>query len=399
LVLGAIVAPPDAAAAVAVLGTVSLPRRTIAVLKGESLFNDAMALLLFNGALIIQTAGGVSMATAIELAVAVPGGILFGILCGFAMNWANRFLTNTLGGNILQFINAFLVWIIAERLHLSAVLAVVACAMTVARAPAADAPRMRVQSFAVWASVVFLLNVLAFLLMGMQARLIVERMSAARLVHAAQIAGLVIVGVVVVRFAVVMLWNRLSIRFARVRGTLEPPTLGQGLVVSWSGMRGLVTLAAAFALPADFPQRDLVVLTAFAVVLATLVVQGMTLAPLIRRVGLDRMEDSESDLVAARRRLAAIAHDRIQADADQGDLTMRDLYGIKSAPEPAQAEAERLQRYRALGLDVIAAQRAELARIRDEQGLDMDSYYLLQEEIDWRALTLLPDSERRINEA
>jgi monovalent cation/hydrogen antiporter len=369
------------------------------VLKGESLFNDAMALLLFNGALTIQMSGGVSLSTAIELAVAVPGGILLGIACGMAMQRVNRFLTNTLGGNLLQFLGAFLVWIIAERLHLSAVLAVVACAMTVARGPdAASSPRMRVQSFAVWASVVFLLNVLAFLLMGMQARTIVGRMTGERLWHAAQIAGMVIVGIVVVRFAVVMLWNRLSVRSARVRGSLAPPTIGQGLIVSWSGMRGLVTLAAAFALPPNFPQRDLVVLTAFAVVLATLVFQGMTLAPLIRWVGLDRMEDSARDLVDARRKLAEIARARINADADQGDLTMRELYRIKAVEQPTDAEDARLQRYRTLGLAVVGAQREELLRLRDEQAIDMDSYYLLQEEIDWRELTLLPDSERRIDE-
>jgi NhaP-type Na+/H+ or K+/H+ antiporter len=223
LVLGAIVAPPDAAAAVAVLGTVVLPRRTIGVLKGESLFNDAVALLLFNGALTIQMSGNVDGLTGLQLTGAIPGGILLGIGLAWFISWVGRFVTNTLGGNVFQFLGAFLVWIVAEHLHLSAVLAVVACAMTLARSPTVtSSPRMRVHSFAVWASVVFLLNVLAFLLMGLQARLIIGRMPTDRLAEAARFAVLVIVAIVVTRFVVVMIWNRLAVHFASVRGRLPP---------------------------------------------------------------------------------------------------------------------------------------------------------------------------------
>ena len=399
LVLGAIVAPPDAAAAMAVLGTVVLPRRTIGVLKGESLFNDAVALLLFNGALTIQMSGNVGGLTGLQLTAAVPGGILLGIGLARLISWVGRFVTNTLGGNVFQFLGAFLVWIVAEHLHLSAVLAVVACAMTLARSPTAtSSPRMRVHSFAVWASVVFLLNVLAFLLMGLQARLIVGRMPVDRLVEAARFAGLVIVAIVVTRFVVVMMWNRLAVHFASIRGRLPPPTWGQGVVVAWSGMRGLVTLATAFALPSGFPQRDLVVLTAFAVVLATLVVQGLTLAPLIRQLQLDRVEDPASNLADARRILAGVGLEKIDALGAGNDLTLRDLYALKCAASPPPCTAERLDAYRRLGLAVVGAQRQALLRLRDEQQIDTDAYYLLQEEIDWRELTLLPDSQRRIDE-
>ena len=398
-VLGAIVAPSDAAAAVAVLGTVSLPRRTIGVLKGESLFNDAVALLLFNGALTIQSLGGLDGAAASRLVMAVPGGILLGIGFGFLMLRVGRFLANTLGGNVLQFLNAFLVWIAAEHLHLSAVMAVVAFAMTVARSTAATgSPRMRVHSFAVWASVVFLLNVLAFLLMGMQARFIIERMSSDRLWEAGRVAGLIILAVVAVRFAVVMTWNRLAVRFASVRGALPAPTLGQGVVVAWSGMRGLVTLATAFALPEGFPQRDLLVLTAFGTVLATLVVQGLTLAPLIRWLELHRLEDPGLSLRDARLALARTGLDQIEVGNAHDDLSLGDLYRIKSGGAPDPAVTDRLQGYRQLGLATVEAQRRALARMLDEQSIDIDSFYVLQEEIDWRELTLLPDSERRIDE-
>lgn len=399
VVLGAIVAPPDAAAAMAVLGQVSLPRRTVGVLKGESLLNDATALLLFNGALAVMMAGGLSAGTAAQLAIAVPGGLVLGVLLGLAFRKIQRFVGNTLGGNILQFLNAFLVWVVADHLHLSAVLASVACAITIARATqGSGSPRMRVHSLAVWASVVFLLNVVAFLMMGMQARVIVQTMTADRLWEAGRIAGLVIVAVIVSRLAVVMLWSRLAARFSALRGDLPAPKPAQGVVVAWSGMRGLVTLATAFALPAEFPQRDLAVLTAFAVVLATLVGQGLTLAPLIRRLGLDRMEDPGRDLAEARRTLARVGLERIQEFGDGHDMSLTELYRLKLDDAAGPPASDRLHNYRRMGLAVIEAQRRRLERIRDEQTIDMDAFYLLQEEIDWRELTLLPDDLRRIEE-
>ncbi len=292
--LGAIVAPPDAAAATAVLGSVSIPKRTVAVLKGESLFNDATALLLFGGALAVQANHGFGAGDAFRLAVAAPGGLVFGIAMAFLILRIGRFVAGTLGGSILQFVNAYAVWILAEHLGLSAVLAVVACAMTIARSSqVANSARVRVHSFAVWATVVFLLNVLAFLLMGMQARMIVEQMSHERLSDALATALAVIVVVILVRIVLVLGWIRLAARFDALRGDLPRPSVGQGVFVAWCGMRGLVTVATAFALPSDFPQRDVVVLTAFRVVLATLVVQGLTLTPLIRLLNLHRLENGD----------------------------------------------------------------------------------------------------------
>ncbi len=161
IVLGAIVAPPDAAAATAVMRQVSLPKITANVLRGESLFNDATALLLFAGGLAVTAHGGLSVGVGARVLLAAPGGIALGIVLAWIMRRANRFVSGTLGGNLLQFVNAFLAWLLAEHLGLSAVLAVVALAMTAARGAQRGSPRMRVQSFAVWAAVVFLLNVVA----------------------------------------------------------------------------------------------------------------------------------------------------------------------------------------------------------------------------------------------
>lgn len=398
VVLGAIVAPPDAAATTAVLGAMSLPQRTLGVLKGESLFNDATALLLFGAALAVQSQGGLTGGAALRLGLAAPGGVLLGIALGFFMSRVNWAIQSTLGGNVLQFVLAFLLWIVAEHLQLSAVLAVVAFAMTIARLGGGGSARMRVQSFAVWSVVVFLLNVLAFLLMGMQSRVIVERMAAARLWEASRVAGLVIIAAVVARFAVVLAWNRLAVRFPRVRGPLPPPTLRQAVVVGWSGMRGLVSLATAFALPASFPQRDLVVLTAFAVVLATLVIQGLTLPWLIRALGVDRLEDSDRAVAQARAALVEAALARLAGQSGDSADALRRLYRLKTAAGDDQDAAAQLRAHRTLGLSIVAAQRATLDRLRDEESIGTDDFYLLQEELDWRELTLLPDGERQIAE-
>ena len=288
---------------------------------------------------------------------------------------------------------------LAERLQLSPVLATVACAMTAAHSrQAAGSPRMRVHSFAVWASVVFALNVLAFLLMSMQARSIIGRMSPEHLGDAMRVAALVVAAVIVTRFVVVMGWNRLANWFPTVRGDLPAPRVRQGVAVGWSGIRGLLTLATAFALPSDFPPRDLVVLVAFAVVLATLVLQGVTLAPLIRLLKLDRMEDPAADLRDARRALAAIGLEELRAAPDGTDMTLGDLYRIKAAKEADESELKRLAEHRQHALFAVQRQRSLLRRLRNEERVDTDVFYQLQEEIDWRELTLLPDDQRRILE-
>jgi monovalent cation/hydrogen antiporter len=401
LALGAVVAPPDAAAATAVLSSVRMPRRAVAVLKGESLLNDAMALLLFNAAVLLSTRGGVDGAVALELGIAAPGGILLGIVLARFYRRFLRFVQGTLGGNLLEFVGAFSVWLLAERLHLSAVLCVVAFAMTLARgANMSTPPRMRVHSFAVWTSVTFLLNVLAFLLMGMQARAIVGGMDADRLVEAARFAALVVAAVIVVRIGWVLAYNRLALRFAALRGEFEPASARQGLLVGWAGMRGLVTLATAFALPGDFPQRDLIVLTAFAVVLATLVVQGLTLAPLVRLLRLDGGEDAD-ELDRARAELAGVGLETLAGEgagegAAEAQLVRDGLILQRAAADGS--DPERLKRKRMFGTRALAAQRERLQVLREEDRIGAEAYLVLQEELDFHELAMASEADREIEE-
>lgn len=400
LALGAIVAPPDAAAASAILHGASLPRRTVEVLKGESLLNDGTALLIFSGAVAIQGHGGIDLGIAGKLTLAAPGGLLLGHLLARLYRHLMKFVAGTLGGNLLEFVNTFWVWILAERLGLSAVLCVVAFAMTIARLPeVTQKPRNRVHSFAVWSSAVFLLNVLAFLFMGMQARTIVAGMPRTRLAETVQFAGLVVATVIVVRLATVLFYNRLAARFAGLRGDASPATVAQGFVVGWCGMRGLVTMATAFALPADFPQRDLIVIAAFGVVLATLVVQGLTLNPLIAWLGLAGSDEGERELDDARRSLADAGLAAL--DGEDGRIAdhVRHHLELERCAPGDEADAATLAAWHDLQRGTIQAQRRRLADLRDDDSIGADSYAILQEELDWKELTLRPATDATIEES
>lgn len=397
ITLGAIVAPPDAAAATTVLRSASLPRRTVQVLTGESLLNDASALLLFSAALAVQSHGGIDGGVALRLGLAVPGGIVLGLAMGQIYRLILPYTRGSLGGNLLEFLSTFTAWIVAERLGLSAVLCVVALAMSLANTPSIQLDaRSRVQSFAVWGIAVFLLNVLAFLLMGMQARQILASLNPARLHEAAAFAGLVVAGVIGTRMAWVLVYNRLAARFAWFRGDIAPATLAQGVVVGWCGMRGLVTLATAFALPQDFPQRDMILLAAFAVVLATLVLQGLTLAPLIRLLGLAGAEDNEGELAHARRTLADAALATVaEAPGRVAGETRRQFEIDRQSLDGGCAEFNERRDYQ---LGAIAAQRMRLWAMRDADGIGAEGFEQLQEELDWNELAAGPQGRRPIEE-
>lgn len=399
LALGAIVAPPDAAAATAILRSVSMPRRSVDVLKGESLLNDATALLLFSAAISFPSHGGVDGWLALELGVAAPGGILLGIVLAKLLRFVMPFVTGTLGGNLFEFVGAIGVWILAERLHLSAVLCLVAFAMTIARtANVTTRPRVRIHSFAVWGTAVFLLNVLAFLLMGLQARSIVGAMTPDRLREAAWFAGIVIVTLIVVRMAWVVTFNRLASRFRWLRAEDKAASLRNGVLIGWCGMRGLVTLATAFALPANFPQRDLIVLTAFAVVLATLVIQGLTLAPLVRLVKLDGEDGLAAELAEARADLATAALATLEGETGRVADHWRFSFQTACTAATPLGDPGALEEKRRLGLTAIRRQRKRLEELRNEQRVGADAYVIVQEDLDFAEVALTSESERRIEE-
>jgi len=386
LTLGAIVAPPDAAASAAVLSQFSLPRRTLSVLQGESLLNDAVALLLFGlGVSWATTESPAWSHVAPLLLAAVPGGLIFGIVMGKVMVKLAVGLAGTLSSIIAQFATTFAVWIIAERLHLSPIIAIVAYAMTIARyAPSRQSARDRVHSYSVWEAVVFMLNVFAFLLMGLQARSILSRLKDGELQHALLFAGLVLALVILVR----LLW--IAIYREAVKRWQPVPPASHTLLVSWCGMRGLVTLATAFALPANFPGRDIIVLSAFGVVLGTLVIQGLTLRPLIRWLNIAPDGSLTAEISSARTELFRTA---LQSLAEETGPTAEAVKAEYAAGEGRARNVDNPQEkteHDRLRLRAIQAQRRELAEMRRQGRVEDDVFHVLEEELDWSELSAAP---------
>src|SRR3954462_7301272 len=339
IALGAIVAPPDAVAATAVLRPLRPPHRILTILEGESLLNDASALLIYRVAVGAIAASGFSLgALAPTFLFAVVGSVVAGIAFAWLVIRIMERVQHIPTSIILQFVTTLGVWLLAERIGLSGVLTTVCYAITLARtAPERTPARTRIPSYAVWETIVFALNILAFIFIGLQIRPILDRLEATDRGRYFAIAGAVLLTVIVVRFVWHMSFNTIGRGRHRRFGFNPPrpmlrPTVGSGLIVSWSGMRGIVSLVAAMALPAAFPYRDLIVLTAFAAVLGTLVIQGLTLKPLLRRLALHDDDPVGRELNAARERalqagLASFGDDDSpQAEAVRHEFTAHLAY-------------------------------------------------------------------------
>ncbi len=394
IALGAIVAPPDAAAASAVLREFSLPRRTLAVLQGESLLNDAVALLVFGLAVTAAVAPGSAwQSLAPRLLIAVPGGAVLGILSAqLGMRLFSK-LAGTLSLIIVQFLITYGTWILAQRLQLSPIVAVVALAAVIARhMPSRTSARDRVNSYAVWATVVFILNVLAFLLMGLQARAIVNQLQSDALWHALSFAGIVLATVIGVRFAYVMAYGfvlRSYRRFFEERVLhSKVPTASIGVLVSWCGMRGLVTLATALALPADFPSRDVIVLSAFTVVLGTLILQGFTMRPLIALLRIVPDSSLDEDVSRTRNAMLDAALQELAQVPGEGAAALRAEYTAARAGSIDRVKPD--TEYDGVRRRAIAAQRHLLAEWRRSSRIQDDAYHLLEDELDRAELHAAP---------
>ena len=251
--LGAVVAPPDAAASSAVLKQLRPPHRILTILEGESLLNDATALLLFRlavGAVVSREFAFASIAPCVPARRRRQRGRRTNLLGVIVLRLTRR-VRDVPTSVILQFISTFGVWILAERIGLSAVLTMVCYAVTVSRrAPAWTPASLRVPSYAVWETVVFVLNVLAFVFIGLQIRPILAALDSSTRTRYLIVAGAVLLTVVVVRFVWVMLCTAVMRAAARSHERGFVPSVGGSAVVGWAGMRGIVTLAAALALPA-----------------------------------------------------------------------------------------------------------------------------------------------------
>jgi CPA1 family monovalent cation:H+ antiporter len=390
--LGAIVAPPDAAAAVAILSQVRLPYRMVKVLEGESLLNDASSLLIYRVAI-----GAVAMEhlkwseVAPTIALGLVGSVVAGFLLARLIPYVFERITEAPSAIIVQFATTFMIWIAAEHLGLSGILTIVVYAITLARTAGERIPaRLRVPSYAVWETMVFVLNVLAFMLIGMQMRPIWTRLDTDVRWEYCVAAAWILLTVILVRLAWVTFY-RTILRVLIAHGSYHPKdpkavaSPKGGLIIAWCGMRGLVTLATAFALPESFPHRDFIVFSAFAVVLGSLIVQGLTLRPLILAFGLK--EDDPVGIEVARARAVAYraALDAIEDDPSEEAEILRLEYRailLQAETDPGGGIASGRLPADPLRLRAIEAARRSIFGLRATEVIGDDAFHRLEQELD-----------------
>ena len=395
IALGAIVAPPDAVAANEVMRHLRIPQRIGLVLRGESLLNDATALLIYRAAVAAAVGSFSLVGDAPILLLAAVGSLVAGYVLARLYMVATPYVRDAAGSTVLQFISTFGVWLLSERLTLSPIITVMVYAMTLAQAASGRlGPRLRITSYAVWETAVFVVNVLAFVLMGLQARPIIERLSPE------QRWGSLVFGLTVLALVIVVRIVYLAVYRATVAAIkCWHPSLADRLVsrdprgtivISWSGMRGLVTLATAFALPPQFPGRDLIMLCAFCVVLGTLVIQGLTLRPLLHLLRLQDDGAVEREISRARIAVMEAALDSLDGDRSRAATMMREQYAAARKVAEDHYEPQAATKYDELRLRAIAAQREALYHLRAQGEIGDEAFRRIQEELDWSELDAAP---------
>jgi len=362
IALGAIVAPPDAVAAASVLQRLRLPRRIVTVLEGESLINDASSLVLYRLAVTAVAAGALAPGeAALSFALVGFGGGLVGYAVARVANWAFARLSDPLLETALSFLVAYASFLAAEAAHVSGVIAVVTTGLIIGQSQhRVLSAQTRIFARAVWEFVQFILNGLVFILIGLQLNGILDRLGDRGWFELMGIALALSAVLIVSRFVWVFPSAHLQRAWPGVRATDPVPPSSHLAIIAWAGMRGVVSLAAALALPLDFPERDLLIFLAFCAILATLVLQGTTLEWLIRRLGVTEpapRDGIEPEEAVARHLAAEAALAEIQSRLDDplegaiaADLVpeFRDRAGhlLRTASGNAAASAERSARRR-----------------------------------------------------
>jgi CPA1 family monovalent cation:H+ antiporter len=398
--LGAIVAPPDAISAIAVLRPLAVPRRTLAILEGESLVNDATALTAFSVSVAAITTGVFEPGQAVlDFLWVLVVGVAVGVATAVVIGWIWSRLSDPPVEVSLSLVIPYLAYLSAEELHGSGVIAAVTAGLLLgykqARILSSDA---RLLGTSVWEWVTYTLNGFAFLIIGLELPTVVDavqdRSPDELLLWAVAISAVVIAA----RFAWVGLGTYLPRLVPSIARDEPPIPVANFVVVSWAGMRGAVSLAAALALPFGFPERDLLIFLAFCVILVTLVGQGLTLAPLIRLLRLEADDDVVREEEEARRTSTQAALDELGRlrGAWPGHLPLIErlegtfqhrLEHLSEDGEASDVEQERLEHREILGR-VLKAERQAVAEMRERGQIDDGVLRAMERELDLEELRL-----------
>jgi CPA1 family monovalent cation:H+ antiporter len=407
--LGAIVSPPDAVAATAILSRLNMPRQVVTILEGESLVNDATGLVIYKFAVAAVLTGVFSLwQGSVEFVWVAGGGIVIGFLMGQLFVFIHRYLGDAFIEVLTTLAVPYVAYILAESLHVpgsssgaSGVLAVVAAGIVRGRyAPEIVSAEMRIIARSVWNLLVFVLNSLVFILIGMQLSAIVARLTDYTVAQLFFYGTFVSAVAIVVRFAWVYPAIYLPLVLRTMLGqSVPPPREGEVFIMSWCGMRGIVSLAAALALPqvlmdgSPFPERDLIIFLTFVVIAVTLVIQGLSLKPLIRRlqVGKDwslQEEQQRAKMALGKAAIAAIdavvAKDGISnelAERIRAEFAEQITLAVPEGLVLRHSGADDAKRLRAAA---VKAERQELIRLWRENLISDEVLHKIEEHLDYQ---------------
>jgi len=400
--LGAIVAPPDAVAATAIFRRLGVAPRIVTILEGESLINDATALIVYRFAVAAVASGTFSVVQGgAEFVVVAAGGIAIGAIVGLGLISIWRRVNDPTLELVISLLVPFAAYLPAENLHVSGVLAVVTAGIIAGRHAARTlSPNARLMGTGVWSVLIFVINGFAFLLIGLQLPGIIHALTA---FSAGQLVGLgVVVSATTILARIAWVFPATYIPrwvSAKLRTSDPPPPIGAIFVISWAGMRGVVSLAAALALPPGVPDRPLLIYLTLCVILATLVGQGLTLPWIVRRLGVVSGSSLEVEERVARQAVTDAARQRLEALVteypdhlelvDNLRAELEHDAGHAAGPDTDRdldAEARERLEHQEIRLALVAAQREAVIRLRDDGVIGDEALRLVERDLDLEAV-------------
>jgi Na+/H+ antiporter len=432
-VLGAVVAPTDEVAVAEVANKLSIPHRVIAILEGESLVNDAISLVIYRMAIAALITGTFSIWTAsLRFFLAAAGGVAIGLAVGWGSVQVRKLLDDPPVENTISLVTPFAAWIPAEALGVSGVLAVVTVGLYMGQVgPRLISSKTRLQAQGMWGMIAFLLNGLLFILSGMQLKLILRTVNSRTVLHVLEHAGWIVLALLVVR-ALWVVFNiygrRLIIKRSRMKAA---PPWQETFLISWTGVRGGISLVTALAVPltlangARVPYRDEMISITFCVLLVTLLLQGLTLPWVIGRLKFkpDGRLDNEETRARLAATKAALSHlervaegDGVEVKRQKSPATARDAHPevIEDLREHYREKAHRLSArvdggkdgehearagdYTRLKQEMIKAERETIIRMRDEGEINDEVLQRIQQDLDLEELRLAqPEEEETLS--
>jgi CPA1 family monovalent cation:H+ antiporter len=399
-VFGAIMSPPDAVAALSVTQSLRVPRKIIVILEGESLVNDATAFIAFRFAVAAVLTGSFSLGQAsLQFLLVAMGGVCVGIAIGWLATQVQKRLDDPPVQTMLSLLTPYAAYFSGEAVHVSGILAVVIAGIYYGwRAPHVLSGRMRLQALPVWEMVVFILNGILFILIGLQLPLVVRSLAPGSITQAAKLAILVVLVMMLVRFAWIFgtsYLTRLLSKNVKNRTPWQHTAL-----IAWIGMRGADSLAGALAIPfvlrsgEPFPGRDLILLLTFCVIFATLVLQGLALTPLVRWLGVvdDHATEKEERLARLKANEAALA--RLEELESSKRVRRETVERLRSEYEdrirqlrieaPDEESISRLysRDFEELSCEMLQTERDTIIALRNEEAINDQALRRIQRDID-----------------